>query len=241
MNENKATYENKANFGEQLSIYLHTIVHELRNPLVSIQGFSSLLADNFSNNLPIEATKYLERIISNSTQLESLLTDITKLAKVSINETDFEKISIHEIILAALDSFGIETDHKDVEIKIHPIFPEIYCDVKTMIQVYSNLITNAIKYARDGHKLKLEFGYSDDELFYKFFVKDNGVGISAKDNNKVFRLFGRLHNKSNVNGTGLGLSIVKRIIEGHGGEVWLVSKRNTGTSIYFTLPKMSPF
>ncbi|MFQ5771244.1 MAG: ATP-binding protein [bacterium] len=240
MNRNKLALTNTTNHNEQFNIYLHTIVHELRSPLVSIQGFITLLAEDFSNNLPTEGTRYLERIFSNLSRVENLLTDITKLAKVSINEKDFVKISAREIIVAALESFEMSLNHKGIDIIIQPGFPEVFCDSKAMIQVYTNLISNAIKYARENKGGKIEIGYSTEELFHKFYVKDNGVGIRVKDRNKVFGLFSRLQNKKDVNGSGLGLSIVKQIIEGHGGEVWVVSRINQGTTIYFTLPKSSP-
>ncbi|MFQ5604868.1 MAG: ATP-binding protein [bacterium] len=221
-------------------MYLHTIVHELRTPLVSIQGFTSLLAENFQTNLPGEGTKYLERILSNLSKIDNLLTDITRLAKVVVNECEFQKVAVRAIIEAALESLAMEIMQNKTQFQIQPNLPEIYCDFSAMTQVYTNLLSNAIKYANARRACQIVLGYREDEIFHKFFVQDNGVGIRAKDRDKVFNLFSRLHNKNNVQGSGIGLAIVKRIIQGHGGEIWVDSRKNKGTTIFFTLPKRSP-
>ncbi len=106
-----------------------------------------------------------------------------------------------------------------------------------MIQVFTNLISNAFKYSHANKENRIELGYIDGELFHKFYVKDNGVGMRLKDRDKVFQPFCRLEEKKNVSGSGLGLTIVKRIIEGHGGEIWLDPRLNQGITVYFTLPK----
>lgn len=219
---------------------LHTIAHEIRNPLVSIQGFASLLQEKYSRYLPREGKQYLERITANTKRVETLISDITKLAKVSIDESSFDKVSANEIIDAALDSHFIQLNQRNIELSITRNLPELYCDSNAMILVFSNLIGNAIKYSRDKLGSQIQIGYLNDEIFHKFFIRDNGVGFRACDRNKVFRLFGRLPNKGNVSGSGLGLSIVKQVIEGHGGEVWVESGKNRGSTFFFTLPKNFP-
>ena len=106
-----------------------------------------------------------------------------------------------------------------------------------IVLVFSNLIGNAIKYSHEKRGGQIEIGYSDEEIFHKFFVRDNGIGFKAADGKKVFGPFSRLLDKSNVSGTGLGLSIVKQAVESHGGEVWVDSKKYKGATFYFTLPK----
>lgn len=222
---------------DRLNQYLHTIAHELRTPFVSIQGFASLLSEKYNDCLPNEARTYLNRIFTNLNRVDSLLTDITKLAKISIDENRFERVATQEIIDKALDSHVIELHHKKIEMRVQPHLPELYCDASAMVLVFSNLIGNAIKYSHEKRGGEIEIGYSDKEIFHKFFVWDNGVGFKAADRNKVFGLFNRLRNKRNVTGTGLGLSIVKQVVESHGGEVWVNSKKYKGAIFYFTLPK----
>jgi signal transduction histidine kinase len=111
------------------------------------------------------------------------------------------------------------------------------CDKDAMILVFINLISNAIKYSRIRTSSRIAIGCFDDEFFYKFYIKDNGIGFRAKDRGRVFLLFSRLRNKRNVSGTGVGLAIVKKIVIGHGGEIWVESRMNQGSTFYFTLPK----
>ncbi len=222
---------------DRLNVYLHTIVHELRNPLVAIQGFAGLLSDKFGENLTGEGSNYLKRILANLHRVEGLLSDITKLATVTVEEKDFKLVPVREIIDAGLEAFDGHQRSGVLKVSIQPDLPAIYCDPRAVIQVFANLLSNAIKYARDHHECQVEIGYASNELFHKFYVKDNGVGIRLQDRHKVFRMFSRLQNKKNVSGSGLGLAIVKRIIEGHGGETWVDSRLHQGTAVYFTLPR----
>ena len=224
---------------EDLSVYLHTIAHELRNPLVSIQGFATLLREKYGESLPEEGQLFLERIVSNVQQAQSLLTDITQLAKVSFNESSFQTINAKALIHTALDSHWLQISQNKINVQIEQNLPVLFCDVKAMTMVFSNLIGNAIKYSRNRKDVNIKIGYLADEIFHKFYIRDNGVGFRAKDRNKVFLLFNRLRNKKNVGGTGLGLTIVKQIIEAHGGEIWVESRVNQGSTFYFTLPKNS--
>lgn len=223
-----------------LNLYLHIIAHEIRSPFVSIQGYCSLLNDKFKGHLPEEGQEYLERISVNLKQVDSLLADITRWAKVSIEENEFEKVPTKELILAASESHIIHMRQKRVTLDIQPDLPELYCDRNSMILAFSNLIGNAVKYSRERVGGAIQIGYLGDEIFHKFFIKDNGVGFRASERSKVFVLFNRLFNKRNVTGSGLGLSIVKQIIEAHGGEVWVESRKSQGSTFFITLPKNSP-
>lgn len=226
---------------DRLSLYLHIIAHEIRNPLVSVRGYSSLLQDKFGEQLPQEGKEYLARIEANLKRADVLLTDITKLAEIAVEEEHFTCVPAAELIESALESHTMHLHQKGLEMLVEPGLPELYCDKNSMVVVFSNLIGNAIKYSRERAKGKIQIGYLDDEIFHKFFIKDEGVGFRASDRNKVFMLFSRLKNKRNVGGTGLGLTIVKQIIQGHGGEIWVESRQNHGATFYFTLPKNWPF
>jgi signal transduction histidine kinase len=222
---------------DDLNLYLQTIVHELRNPILSIEGYTKLISEKLRSPLDDDTATYWQRILVNLDRLNGLLDDISKLAKVSVDENEFTWTPLPQIINFALDSFDLVNHVPQVAVDIQPGLPAIFCDTKMMIQVFSNLIANAIKYASDGKEVRIEIGYVDGELFHKFFVKDNGIGLRARDRDKVFQPFCRLEDKKDVSGSGLGLTIVKRIIEGHGGEVWLDSRLNRGLTIFFTLPK----
>ena len=103
--------------------------------------------------------------------------------------------------------------------------------------VFTNLISNALKYRRERVQPKIEIGCLEDEIFLKFYVKDNGIGIPREAQKKIFNMFVRVGHKKRVHGSGLGLYIVRRIIQAHGGEIWVRSRKGVGSTFYFTLPK----
>ena len=225
---------------DNLTLYLQIVAHELRSPFVSIQGYSSLLQEKFAGELPKEGQDYLQRIAMNVKHVDALLTDISKWARVKIDEETFEPVPALEIISAASEAHIIQMTQKKIDLNVGKDLPDLYCDQNSMILAFSNLIGNAVKYSREKAGGSIQIGYLGDEIFHKFFIKDNGVGFRSRDHNKVFVLFNRLLNKRNVKGTGLGLSIVKQIIESHGGEVWVESRKYQGSTFFLTLPKNSP-
>lgn len=240
MDLNRIFVKDKSLKKDDVNLYLHLIAHEIRSPLVSIQGYTSLLQEKYLENLPPDGRDYLLRIAANLKRAETLLTDITQLAQVAIVESNFQKIAVKALIETALEPHWFRIKKLKLQIDIAEDMPELYCDASAMNIVFSNLIGNAVKYSRDKGTGQIDIGYVGDEIFHKFFIKDDGVGFKASDRNKVFVLFSRLRNKKNVSGSGLGLSIVKQIIEGHGGEIWVESRKNRGSKFFFTLPKNSP-
>ena len=240
MDLNRIFVKDKSLKKDDVNIYLHLIAHEIRSPLVSIQGYTSLLREKYLENLPPDGRDYLLRIASNLERAETLLSDITQLARVAIVESNFKKVAVRDLIDTALEPHWFRIKKLNLKIHVADDMPELYCDESAMNIVFSNLIGNAVKYSRDNVAGNIDIGYIGDEIFHKFFIKDEGVGFKASDRNKVFLLFNRLRNKKNVSGSGLGLSIVKQIIEGHGGEIWVESRKNRGSKFYFTLPKNSP-
>jgi len=225
---------------DEVNLYLHLIAHEIKSPLVSIQGYTSLLQEKYLENLPPDGRDYLMRIASNLKRAENLLSDITQLAQVAIVESNFKKVAVNDLIATALEPHWFRIKKLNLQVNIAENMPELYCDPSAMSIVFSNLIGNAVKYSREKKAGTIDIGYIGDEIFHKFYIKDEGVGFKASDRNKVFLMFSRLRNKKNVSGSGLGLSIVKQIIEGHGGEIWVESRKNRGSKFFFTLPKNSP-
>jgi signal transduction histidine kinase len=216
---------------------LYTLTHELKTPLISIRGYSNLLSDFHHQELSEEVRDYLERISHNTDHIEYLIEDLIEFTRISIRREELEYIAVKELIEDVLKEIQYLLKEKDMDIVIANNMPVISCHKLLFACVYKNLISNAIKYSRSNTRLKIELGYCDDEIFHKFYVRDNGIGIPPKEKDKLFRLFSRLNNAKNVKGTGLGLAITKRIIESHGGEIWVESSRSKGASFLFTLPR----
>jgi len=224
---------------QELHRHLQTLSHELKAPLISLRGFLALLQEYHLQGLNGEASEYLNRIHKNIDQMERLVNDVLEVSKIEISEGEYEQVEVGKALDEALAELRFELDKVVPEIRLASSWPTVRCNRHRLIQVFVNLLGNAMKYSQQGRRLVIEVGYLGDELFHKFYVRDNGVGIPLTGRDKLFEMFGRLGNKKGVEGTGLGLAIVKRIIQGHGGEVWVESRPGRGATFYFTLPRQS--
>ena len=138
---------------------------------------------------------------------------------------------------AVQQNLSFRISRQNLNLTIPKILPEVYGDKTRIEQVFFNLVSNALKF-NDKETIEVEVGFHDTEGdFYRFFIRDNGIGIEAEYYDKVFKIFERLNQREEYEGTGAGLTIVKKIVEQHGGEIWLDSVLAEGTTFYFTLPK----
>jgi len=235
--ETKCNTEQLAHANEELENFVFTVSHDLKAPIVSVQGFSSILLNDYRDRLDKDGVHYLQRIQSNVTQMERLIHDLLELSRIGRVVNPFEDTDINEIIKLALYDLQFQSKEKNIEIVIQPNLPVVYCDRDRILQVFTNLISNAIKYMGDNPAPRIEIGCEEKDNYYQFYVKDNGIGIDPKYHTKVFELFETLKEIKNVEGTGVGLTIVRRIINNHNGKVWIDSEKGKGSTFYFTLPK----
>ncbi len=222
---------------DELQNYLYTVTHELKTPIVSIRGYSMLLENFHKNSLNEEIVEYLDRISVNIDRVENLIEELLDFAKINLKSDDFETINIKKIIDNALIDLRYLSDENGIQIHLQNDFPTVQCNEKLMLRVFTNLLSNAIKYSRKNGEKHIDIGYKNDEIFHKFYIKDNGIGIPRMKQDQLFKLFSRVHSDSKIAGSGLGLAITKRIINQHGGEIWVESAKGKGTVFYFTLPR----
>ncbi|KAA3618011.1 MAG: sensor histidine kinase [Calditrichaeota bacterium] len=221
---------------EELQSYLHMLSHELKTPIVTMQGYTSLLEDMFGDLLPEDGKKFLKGISNNVERLETLVKDLLTLSGIAIQHSEFTVVDINDLVDdIIIDLYGAY-QFKKQPFTVQENMPKVFGHRDFLRHVYTNLLVNSIKYSNENVPLKIEIGCSFDEIFPKFFVKDNGVGIPSSARKRIFNMFARAGNKKNVSGTGIGLVIVQKIIEAHDGEIWFDSKKGEGTVFNFTLP-----
>jgi len=220
---------------EEVRDYFSMLSHEIKTPIISMRGYSDLFLDQFGQ--VHQGMEYIKKVVRNIDQLEILLNDLSLISRQDVDEDSFEWVDIGDLLLDIRVSLHGELYVPSSSIQIQPGMPLIKGNRTAIWHVFSNLITNAIKYKNDHVDLDVKIGYLDDELFRKFYIKDNGVGIPVRAQKSVFDMFTRAGNKRGAQGTGLGLPIAKKFIAVHGGEIWLSSKPGKGTTFYFTLPK----
>lgn len=219
--------------------FLRAVSHDLNAPLNNIAGLTNSILRKYENELSDDIRDRLNRIERNVKRESELLSDLLELSRIKSRRLSFEDTDLQEIIKSVVDSLEQQIEEKKVEIRIATPLPIFHCEKNRFRQVFQNLIDNAIKYMGKQAKPLIELGCEENNGNYKFWVKDNGVGIRKEDQDKIFYVFRRLKNDTTkeVGGKGVGLSAVKRIIETYNGEIWVDSQEGKGSTFFFTLPK----
>ncbi|MFA5267455.1 MAG: ATP-binding protein [Methanoregula sp.] len=220
----------------ELARFTYTVSHELRSPLITIQGFAGLIQEEVvSSGDPAELRNHVRHIIAAVDTLDALLSDFLKLSRAGRSINMPEPIGFGTIAGEAMALFARPLAEHGIRVEIDPDFPVVNVDHARIREVLVNLIENAIKYRgnRPDPVIRIGIDKRGDEPV--FFVQDNGIGIESRYLERIFNLFEKLD--ATTEGTGVGLAIVKRIIEAHGGRVWAESEGlGKGTTFKFTLP-----
>ena len=228
------------------SEFLATVSHELRTPLNSILGFAKLLLNQTVGPLNQIQHTDISFIYDSAQHLLSLVNDILDLSKINAGKIrlDTEWLTVEEVIVGMASTYIlIESKPIDLKEEIEPGLPKIYVDRGRIRQVVINLLSNAAKFTDTGCiTLSINQMRQDDASFICFSVTDTGIGIAEKDVDKVFEAFRQIDSSEGrrAEGTGLGMPISRRLVELHGGKLWLQSKVGQGSTFYFTIPLKPP-
>jgi signal transduction histidine kinase/HAMP domain-containing protein len=225
---------------KELDSFVYTVSHDLRAPLRAIFSFAEFIEEDYKDKLDEQGRDYLREIRKASEQMGRLIEDLLKLSRIKRIKNPYEKAGIISIIQEVITRFKADIKENNVELNVQDDIPDIYCDKIKIKEVFANLINNAIKFSSKANKdiPRVDISYQQDEKFHQFYVKDNGIGIDPKYQQKIFDIFQRLHTSDEYEGTGVGLNIVKTIIEEHKGSIWIESESGKGTCFYFTIPKV---
>ncbi|HDP16330.1 MAG TPA: GHKL domain-containing protein, partial [Candidatus Omnitrophica bacterium] len=215
------------------------VSHDLKEPLRGARAFTKLLMEEYADKLDDEGRGHLKTISESSSRMTRLIEDLLNFSRIGRIRQVEPNVELNEVLSYVKKNLQYSLEEKGVDLKIKGDFPKVMCDRIRISEVFSNLISNAIKYCKKGVKPVIELGYSDKGSVYEFYVKDNGIGIDEQYHDKVFQIFQRLHAKGGeYEGTGAGLTIVKKIVENHNGRIWIESEgEGKGSIFYFTLPK----
>ena len=209
--------------------------HDLKAPLITIQGFADLLKKKHRDELSEEAMHYVETIISGAEDLNTLVTDLLTLSKAGLGKRKVASIALSEVIRSSLQSLHTIVTDNEAEFSVSDDLPVVSYDPTQLREVFTNLLANTVKYSKPNEKPKITIGWEEKPNENIVWVKDNGIGIEPKYLNNIFQPFERI--ARDQKGTGLGLSIAKRIVERHGGLIWVDSQFGSGSTFYFTIPK----
>jgi PAS domain S-box-containing protein len=221
---------------KELEAFSYSVSHDLRAPLRTLIGYSSMLKEDYESKLDAEANRIIDVILNTANMMKQLIADLLRFSKMTKLEIVNSAINMKGLAeKCVFDILQTETKNKYV-ITVHAM-PECTGDASMLKQVWHNLISNAIKYSSKKEKPEIEIGATEEQDNIVYFIKDNGTGFDMKYADKLFGVFQRLHRQDEFEGTGIGLALAKRIISKHGGEIWAESILNEGASFYFSIPK----
>lgn len=220
---------------EELESFAYTAAHDLKEPLRNIGRYSERLKQNLSGfSLEDDQTR-LDAILRLTRRMDGLIDSLLNYSRIGKTQLALQNTDLAQVVKEALDSLRSRLDEANIEITVKPGLPVLRCDPVRIHEVFVNLIANALKY-NDRELKKVEIGAVDGETSV-FYVKDNGIGIDSEFHDSIFGIFRRLHGREAYGGgTGAGLSIVKKVIELHGGRIWVESVLGQGSVFYFTVP-----
>lgn len=217
----------------ELEAFTYTVSHDLRAPLRAIDGFSSILREDYKDDLPEDAFGLLDRISNNARHMGGLIDGLLDFSRLLRTELTCVEIHLNDMLEKVMDQLDAR-NRATIEL---PSLPVVYADPVLLQQVWMNLVDNALKFSAKTSEPRVQVIFEDQPDFWCFSVKDNGAGFDMKYVDKLFNVFERLHHKKDFDGTGVGLAIVKRIIERHGGEIWAKGEVGKGAEIGFSLSK----
>lgn len=209
--------------------------HDLKAPLNVVNGILNLI-DN-GKGMPSD-TNDLELIRMAKIavdQMKVLINDLLEYSRVGNNREDFSNTDLNEVLTYVQVLLKEKITQSSAKIKINPL-PVINANKTLITELFMNLLSNALTY-HGKNIVEIEVGFSEEKNTFKFYVKDNGIGIREKDFEKIFIIFKRLHSQSEYGGTGIGLALCKRIVEAHQGTIWVESELGKGSTFYFTIKK----
>lgn len=217
-----------------LQQFAYVASHDLKTPLRSIGGFVQLLERNHADKLDEKALSLIRRTAAAVKRLEQLTEDLLSYARIDAEVKQFGPVDMAEVAQEVVHLLDAAINTADAAVTIHEM-PVVLGDRTQLAQLLLNLVGNSIKYCRDRAPV-VEVSAAQKDQEWVFSVKDNGIGIDPKHHAKVFEVFKRLHSQSDFPGTGIGLAVCRRVVEGHGGKIWITSPEGGGSIFSFTLP-----
>jgi signal transduction histidine kinase len=228
--------EDLARSNTELEDFTHVVSHDLKEPLRGIEAFSGFLAKDYAEKLDDRGRKYLSVLQDSAVRMRDLIDDLLQLSRIGRTKPQHVPVSISALLTEIRDAIGFSLDDRNVDLRVQSDLPTVVCDPVRIRQVFENLISNAIKYNQSEAPI-IEIACAQGSESYTFSVHDNGPGIDPKYHKKIFQIFQRLVLREEYEGTGVGLTICKKIVEGHGGLIWVDSDgEGAGSTFSFSIP-----
>jgi signal transduction histidine kinase len=218
----------------ELEQFAYVASHDLQEPLRAVSSYAELLEMRYAENLDDRARKYIGHMVSGVERMQALINDLLTYSRIGTRGKEFVPTDINKVLDEALENLK-ESIKENQAVVIRDALPTAEVDGPQIRQLFQNLIGNAVKFHGEARP-EVRVSAEREGVAWRFSVKDNGIGIEEKYASRIFEIFQRLHGRTEYPGTGIGLSICRRIVERHGGRIWVESEPGTGSTFYFTVP-----
>jgi signal transduction histidine kinase len=219
---------------KELDDFTYVVSHDLKEPLISVEGYAKILKQEYSQVLDESGRQFVRSILEACSHMKKLIEDLLQLSRVGKLSEVKHDVDLRRLLAEVIEELRFTIQERKVQVKIAPNLPHVVSVEPFLKVIFRNLISNAIKFCDKAIPV-VEIGVRPAETPI-FFVRDNGIGIPPEYHDKIFMIFQRLHKREDYEGTGAGLTIAKKIIEVHGGRIWVESAQGMGSTFYFTLP-----
>jgi len=221
-----------------LEQFANITAHDLQEPIRMVSGFLGLLDKKYSNLLDEQGQSYIHRAKDGADRMTILIRDLLEYSRSGNKAAKKEFVNLSSVVDLVQKDMSIVMDDTAADLFVQNNLPIVEGTQSALYRLFLNLVSNGIKFRKKGISPKVDIQLQEEPDCWKFTVQDNGIGVAEKDQAKLFKAFQRLHRKEEYPGTGLGLVTCKKIVETHGGKIWMTSEYGKGTAFHFTLPKM---
>ncbi|WP_247728640.1 sensor histidine kinase [Halovivax limisalsi] len=232
------TVEELAESNERLRRFAYVASHDLQEPLRMVSSYLRLLESQYGDALDEDASEYIDFAVDGADRMREMVEGLLAYSRIDIDDANAEPVETASVVGDVLTDHQVCIEETDAAIDVGTL-PVVQGDAQQLEQLFSNLLSNAIKYAGDGPpSVSVTAERQGDRCV--FAVEDEGIGIDRDYEDQIFQLFNRLHSNGDFEGTGIGLTLCRKIVDAHGGDIWVDSEPGEGTTFHFTLPTAGP-
>ena len=220
---------------EELERFAYVASHDLQEPLRMVTSYLQLLVRRYRDKLDGDAIEFIDYAVDGSNRMKRLINDLLTYSRVNTVTKPFEAVDLNQVVQDSLSTLQMTIEENQAQVKVGKL-PTILADDVQMQSLFQNLVGNALKYKREEEPPRIEISAKKNQTEWQIAVKDNGIGIDPQYFERIFIIFQRLHGMGQYGGTGIGLAVSKRIVERHGGRIWVESQPGAGSTFYLSFP-----
>ncbi|MFA9517645.1 ATP-binding protein [Halopenitus sp. H-Gu1] len=224
---------------ESLREFAYIASHDLQEPLRMVSSYVELLDQEYGEQFDDEAEEYMQFAVNGAQRMKQMINSLLEYSRVHTDAKEFDETDVNEVFQTSRQDLELLIDDHDAEISVGDL-PIVRADREQLGQVFQNLIKNAIEHATENGIPKIEVTATERDDAYEFAVSDNGPGVPINEQEEIFKIFQQGASASNTANSGIGLAITQRIVQRHGGTIWVESEHDSGATFKFTIPKVSP-